>query len=120
VFVIAAASMRAQSREAPMDKINELFLYPFAQYIWRNPEFGKTSPHSGVHIADERVARLLTVLHELDESVAGLEELPNDELSELVCSAILACGFVDPIEARYAIAAVLEGIEIHDSVLESS
>jgi hypothetical protein len=119
VFVIAAASMRAQSREAPMDKINELFLYPFAQYIWRNPEFGKTSSHSGVHIADERVARLLTVLHELDESVARLEELPNDELSELVTSAILACGFVGPIEARNAIATVLEVIEMHDPV-ESS
>ena len=102
-----------------MDKINELFLCPFAQYTWRNPELGRTSSHSGVHIADERVARLLTMLHELDESVAGLEELPNDELSELVCSAITACGFVDPIEARYAIAAVLEAIEMHDPV-ESS
>jgi hypothetical protein len=110
---------RAQSREAPMDKINELFLHPFAQYIWRNPEFGKTTSNLGVHIADERVARLLTVLHELDESVAGLEELPNDELSELVCSAITACGFVDPIEARHAIATVLEVIEMHDPV-ESS
>jgi len=103
-----------------MHKINELFLYPFAEHTGPNPEFGKTSSHSGVHIADERVVRLLTVLHELDESVAGLEELPNDELSELVWSAILACGFVDPIEARYAIAAVLEVIEMHDSVLESS
>jgi len=63
-----------------MDKTNEMFLYPFAEHIWRNPEFDKTSSHSGVRIADERVARLLTVLHELDESVGGLEELPNDEL----------------------------------------
>ena len=100
-------------------KKNELFLYPFAQYIWRNPEFGKTSSHSGVHIADERVARLLTVLHELDESVAGLEELPEGELSELVSSAITACGFVDPLEARHAIATVLEVIEMHAPV-ESS
>jgi hypothetical protein len=33
--------------------------------------------------------------------------------------AFLACGFVDPIEARYAIAAVLEVIEMHDSMPES-
>jgi hypothetical protein len=120
VFVIAAASMRAQSREVPMGKINELFLYPFAQYIWRNPEFDKTYSRSGVHIADERVARLLTALRELDDSLAGLEELPEGELSELVSNAILACGFVNPIEARYAIATVLEVIEMHDRAVGSS
>jgi len=99
-------------------KINEQF-YPFAEHIWRNPEFDKTSPHSAVRIADERVARLLAALHELDESLAGLEELPKGELSELVSDAILACGFVDPVEAQYAIATVLEVIEMHDPV-ESS
>ena len=119
MFVIATAFMRAQSREVPMDKTNEMFLYPFAQYIWRNPEFDKTCSRSGVHIADERVSRLLTALRELDESLAGLEELPEGELSELVSSAITACGFVDPIEARYAIATVLEVIEMHAPV-ESS
>ena len=102
-----------------MDKTNEMFLYPFAEHIWRNPEFDKTSSHSGVRIADERVARLLGALHELDESLAGLEELPKGKLSELVSNAILACGFVDPIEARYAIATVLEVIEMHDPVENS-
>ena len=71
---------------------------------------------SRIHIADKRVAQLLLILHELDESVAGLEDLPKAELSELVSSAILACGFVDPIDARYAISAVLETIESQDSM----
>ncbi len=52
--------------------------------------------------------------------MAGLEALPKAELSALVSSAILACGFVDPIEARYAIATVLETIEVQDSIPESS
>jgi hypothetical protein len=103
-----------------MDKINELFLYPSAEHRWPNPEFDKTCSHAEVHIADERVARLLRVLRELDESVAELEELPEPELGELVSNAILACGFVDPIEAWYAIATVSEAIEMHDPVLESS
>jgi hypothetical protein len=108
-----------QSREAPMDKANKLLLYPSTEHMWPTPEFNQTCSDAKVHIADERVARLLLVLHELDESVAGLGELPKTELSELVSSAILACGFVDPIEARYAIAAVLEVIEMHDSMPES-
>jgi hypothetical protein len=73
-----------------------------------------------VYIADKRVAQLLLVLHELDESVAGLEDLPKAELSELVSSAILGCGFANPIEARYAISAVLRMIESQDFVPDSS
>ena len=103
-----------------MDKTNKRFLNPSTEYVWPTPEFNKTFSDVRVRIADERVARLLLVLHELDESVAGLEELPKAELSELVSSAILACGFVDPLEARHAIATVLEAIEIQDSMPESS
>jgi hypothetical protein len=103
-----------------MDKANKLFLYPPTERMWPTPELNQACSDAKVHIADERVARLLLVLHELDESVAGLEELPKTELSELVSSAILACGFVDPTETRYVIAAVLEAIEIQDSMPESS
>jgi hypothetical protein len=117
---IAAAFKRAQSREAPMDKANALFLYPSTEHMWPTPEFNQACSDAKVRNPDERLARLLLVLHELDESVAGLEELPKTELSELVSSAILACGFVDPIEARYAIDAVLQAIEIDDSMPESS
>ena len=73
-----------------------------------------------VHIPDKRVAQLLVVLHELDQSVAGLEDLPQAELSELVASAILGCGFADPVEARYAISTVLRMIESQDFVPDGS
>ena len=103
-----------------MDKINKLFLDPSTERMWPTPEVNPAFADLRVRITDERVARLLLVLHELDESVAGLEALPKAELSALVSSAILACGFVDPIEARYAIATVLETIEMQDSMPESS
>jgi len=103
-----------------MDKVNRLFLDPSTERMWPTPEVNKSFADLKVRITDERVARLLLLLYELDESVAGLEELPNTELSELISSAILSCGFVDPIEERYALAAVLEAIEVHDSLPESS
>jgi hypothetical protein len=104
-----------------MDKINKLFPDPSTEHIWPAPEVNQAFADSRVRITDERVARLLVILHELDESVAGLEELPpKTELTELISSAILSCGFVDPIGERYAIAAVLEAIEMHDSMPESS
>ena len=103
-----------------MDKINKLFPYPSTKHMWPTPEVNQAFADSRVRITDERVARLLLMLHELDESMAGLEELPKTELSELISSAIQACGFVDPIEERYAIAAVLEAIEVNDSMPERS
>jgi hypothetical protein len=117
---IAAAFMGAHSKEAPMDEINKPFLDLSTEHIWPTPEVSQVFADLKVRVTDERVARLLLMLHELDESVAGLEELPKTELSELISSAIQACGFVDPIEERYAIAAVLEAIEVHDSMTESS
>ncbi len=69
------------------------------------------STESDICIADQRVARLLLILEDLDRSVAGLEEVPQEELSDLISNAILACGFVNPVEAKYAIAAVLQAIE---------
>jgi hypothetical protein len=65
----------------------------------------------GICITDKRVARLLLVLQELDQSVAGLEHVPRHDLVSLISSAIQACGFADPEDARYAIAAVLQAIE---------
>jgi hypothetical protein len=103
-----------------MDKMDNWSPYMSARKARATPELNNRFPNSGVHIEDKRVARLLLVLQELDESVAGLEELPKSDLSELVSSAILACGFVDPVEARYAIAAVLDAIEAPDSTPECS
>lgn len=62
-------------------------------------------------VPDMRVARLLLVLSELEACMAGLDDLPVTDLTELVSSAILACGFTDPSEVQYAIAEVLGVIE---------
>jgi hypothetical protein len=100
-----------------MDKTSKSFLDFRGQPMRSNREFNK---NSGVHIEDKRVAQLLIVLHELDESLGALEYLPKTELSELVASAIFACGFVDQAEAGYAIAAVLETISAPGAMAESS
>jgi hypothetical protein len=72
---------------------------------------------ASVGITDTRVAQLLLVLSEIDECVAGLEHLPKTQLSELISTAILACGFTNPVEARFAIATVLRVIEAPDPPL---
>ena len=96
-----------------MDKVDPRF--PGASECrWLTPEL-RAHPDSNVCIADQRVARLLLVLSELDECVAGLEGLPKDDLSNLVSSAIQACGFENPVEAQYAIATVLRAIEVPGS-----
>jgi hypothetical protein len=94
-----------------MDNTNEPFLDAPVVDIDSSRELDKVFPDSKAYIPDcHRIARLLRRLRELDESVAGLETLQEAELSDLVCSAIREAGFVDPSEARYAIAAVLETI----------
>ena len=77
---------------------------------WAAPIHG-----SSVYVADKRVARLLFLLSEIDESVANLDDLSQADLVNLISGAITACGFVNPVEARYAIAAVLSAIEGHPS-----
>jgi hypothetical protein len=99
-----------------MDDTNEMFRKQCAAR--KAPTvYSTTCSESTIGITDKRVAQLLLVLHELDESVAGLKEMPKSNLSELVSTAILACGFVDPMEARHAIATVLETIAATDSPL---
>jgi hypothetical protein len=75
---------------------------------------------SKLHVGDKRMASLLLVLHEIDQAVAGLEEIPQSSLIELVSGAILACGFADGTEARHAITTVLEAIDRHDPTPENS
>ena len=94
-----------------MDEINDLFPYRSTKCLWPKPGVHEPCSNAKVHIADKRIARLLLVLHELDRTVAGLENLRQPDLNEMVSSAILACGFVDGTEARLAIAAVLDAIE---------
>jgi hypothetical protein len=98
-----------------MDKVDALFLHSSVEHMCLNRVFGKTCSDSDLQIHDKRVAQLLVLLQQLDESAEGLEELPVPELSEIVSSAIRMCGFVDPIEARDVIAIVLDAIKIRSN-----
>jgi hypothetical protein len=97
-----------------MDKVNRLFLYSSYDHMCSNRAFDKTCSDPDLHIQDKRVARLLELLQQLNEAAEGLRSLPKNELSEIVSSAVGVCGFVDPIEARDVIAAVLDKIEKQD------
>ena len=79
-----------------MDKINKVFLHPFAEDMGPNPAYGETVSDPDLNI-NQRVAQLLMLLQQLDESAGGLETLPTPELGEIVSSALGLCGFEDPI-----------------------
>lgn len=101
-----------------MDKADALFLYSSVEHMGPNrpldkPFFG-SDLQSKDNYKDKRVARLLVLLQQLNQSAEELETLPEPELTEIVQSAIRLCGFVDPIETRNAIAAVLDAIEMQD------
>ena len=100
-----------------MDKVHYQFFDAASMGRQLNRGLRTEATDAGVAIADTRVARLLLVLKELDECVAGLEDLPKNDLSELVAGAIQACGFTNPVEARLAIATVLQAIEAPDPPL---
>ena len=55
---------------------------------------------------------MLLVLNELEASMAVLEDLPDHDLTELISSAMVACGFTDPAQIRCAISEILESIEV--------
>jgi hypothetical protein len=55
-----------------------------------------------------------------DESVQDWKNCRRPYFSDLICSAIRESGFVDPIVARYRIAAVLAVIETQGPVMERS
>jgi len=101
-----------------MDKGNRLFLHPSVEHMSPNNVFDKTFSNSDSDIQDKRVAQLLVVLHQLDESAAGLGTLPEPELLEVVSSAVRLCGFLNPIEAGDVIATVLEALEMRDPIRE--
>jgi hypothetical protein len=98
-----------------MDKANALFLYYSSPHdMGPNRALDESLFGSDLQSQDKRVARLLLLLQQLNESSEGLETLPEPELTEIVNSAIRLCGFVDPIETQNAIAAVLDAIEMRD------
>jgi hypothetical protein len=75
--------------------------------------FGKGVSTLDFHVLDERLSRLMILLRQMEKSLSGLETIPEIDLSEIVYSAVHLCGFVNPIEAEYAIEAVLEALEAH-------
>jgi hypothetical protein len=75
--------------------------------------FGKGVSSLNSYALDERLSRLLILLRQLVESLPELESITEIELTEIVYSAIHLCGFVDPIEAEYAIENVLETLETY-------
>jgi hypothetical protein len=99
-----------------MDKLDAVLLYFAVEHISTSQAFGKTC--ADLHVDHKRVARLLVLLKQLDESAPGLEMLPEPELDEIVSSAIRVCGFVDPIEARDVIAIVLDAIVMQAPIRE--
>src|SRR5260370_20984012 len=112
--------MGAHSKEAPMDEINKPFRDLSTEHIWPTPEVSQVFADLKVRVTDERVARLLLMLHELDESVAGFGELPQNPPSELISSAVPACGFVDPLEERDAHSARFWAREVDDFIAANS
>jgi hypothetical protein len=72
---------------------------------------GRSSGKGIFSSLDERLSYLMILLRQLEKSLPGFVGIPENELTEIVYSAIRLCGFVDPIEAEYAIEAVLESFE---------
>ena len=99
-----------------MHKVNALFLHSSVEHMSPNPWCGKIC--SDLHIDFKRIARLLVLLQQLDESVDGLKTLPEPELSEIVSTAIRVSGFVDMIEAGDVVAMVLDAIKMQDPIPE--
>ena|SRR6478672_11590304 len=101
-----------------MDTGNRLFLLSYLEHISPNNAFGKAFSNSNWDIQDKRVAQLLVLLQQLDESAGGVGGLPEPELREVVSSAVRLSGFLNPIEARDVIATVLEALEMRAPILE--
>jgi len=94
-----------------MDNMNEGSLHSPNENTLPRAEVDGDPLEYEIRITDRRVAQLLLVLHEIDVCIRGLEQFSESQLSELVGEAILACGFTDPVEARCALASVLDAIE---------
>ncbi|MCU1300994.1 MAG: hypothetical protein JWQ87_1278 [Candidatus Sulfotelmatobacter sp.] len=101
-----------------MNKADMAFLtFPVEQICSDRPLCNPWSTFNW-QIQDERLPHLLVVLQQLDESMHGLEGLPEPEASEIVSAALRVCGFVEPIEAFEVIAAILNVLETLDPFSE--
>jgi hypothetical protein len=100
------------------DKGNGPSMYSSQEHMSSGNRFGKMFSNSYLDFQDKRVTRLLSLLHQLEESAGGLGALPAPELDEVLSSAVRLSGFSNPMEARDVIATVLEGLKIQTPIPE--
>ncbi|MGA3350040.1 MAG: hypothetical protein ABSC33_13535 [Candidatus Sulfotelmatobacter sp.] len=103
-----------------MAKLNRTFISLRTECECLNHVSGQAGSNPDFRPIDQRFPRLMLLLSQLGKSLHGLEALPECDLSEIVYGAIHLCGFVDPVEAEYAIAAVLETLEAHHPIPDTS
>jgi hypothetical protein len=103
-----------------MEKVNQVFLHLSPRYIRPNNVLGETHSDSATYLEDKRVAQLFLLLRQLQRSAGGLSGLPKPELTDIVSSAVLLCGFVNPRESQQVIDAVLDALEMKEPMSESS
>jgi len=118
-FTSARPSCPRPQGEATMDKTSKPFLPFSAKEARPDRTFANASWQARLYLRDKRVAQLLLLLRQLNESAGGLGTLPPAELCEIVRSAVGICGFVKPIEAEDVVAAVLEAFDTQEQVLQS-
>jgi hypothetical protein len=84
---------------------------------WFDRGLSSTFADKSAGMRELRVANLLLILREIDETVHGLANLSESELSGLVLTAITACGFTDPAEVRLVVENVLQALEAPEAPL---
>jgi hypothetical protein len=101
-----------------MDKASKLFLFSSPAQTSPNGAPSETDSRPNLHVKDRRIARLLILLRQINESTGGLAAFPNPQVSEIVSCAVRLCGLGSSTEAKEVVAAVLEALEIQDAIRE--
>ncbi len=101
-----------------MDKANKLLLLSSAGKTRLSSAPSQTAVPN-LHLKDRRIARLLILLRQINESTGGLGVFPESQVSEIVSCAVRLCGLTSSTEAREVVAAVLEALEIQDAIREA-
>jgi hypothetical protein len=97
-----------------MYKVRDLVLHTSTEHVRQNRALGRIYSDSSSGIEDQRVARLLLLLRELQQSLGALAALPVPERTEIVSSAVCLSGFVHPLDAGNVIATILNELELQD------
>jgi hypothetical protein len=114
-FFQQARHLRAcAAKEASMEKTNTPFRGFSAHDARPGHTFAKACSEAALYLKDRKVAQLLLLLRQLNETTGGLVALPKAELREVVSSAVGVSGFVNPLEVQEVIAAVLEAFEVEE------